>query len=160
MTSIDDLPPDLVDELTTAGLDPEHVRDVVRRALDEDLPDHRTDDPTSSSTIAPDARGAGKPHRAIGNLQRIDVDAERGRKQIVDERQKRAVAAAVVQQAAPGQRRDEIARQLEAAAVAPAHERTAAVQLLPCVVARFDCHCSSGAALAGVWRPFSSRSTS
>jgi nicotinate-nucleotide pyrophosphorylase (carboxylating) len=57
MTSIDDLPTDLVDELTTAGLDPEHVRDVVRRALDEDLPDHRTDDPTSSSTIAPDARG-------------------------------------------------------------------------------------------------------
>jgi nicotinate-nucleotide pyrophosphorylase (carboxylating) len=57
MTSIDDVPADLLDELTTAGLDPAHVWEVVRRALEEDLPDDRMDDPTSSSTIAPDARG-------------------------------------------------------------------------------------------------------
>ena len=52
-----EVPQDLLDELTAAGLDPGHVRDVVARALAEDLPDVRTDDPTSSSTIPLDARG-------------------------------------------------------------------------------------------------------
>lgn len=54
---LSDLPVELRDELTAAGLDPDHVVDVIRRALDEDLPDPSTGDPTSSSTIAPDARG-------------------------------------------------------------------------------------------------------
>ncbi|MBD3945501.1 carboxylating nicotinate-nucleotide diphosphorylase [Nocardioides ganghwensis] len=57
MTRLDDVPVDLRDELTAAGLDPAHVWEVVGRALEEDLPDHRMDDPTSSSTIAHDARG-------------------------------------------------------------------------------------------------------
>jgi nicotinate-nucleotide pyrophosphorylase (carboxylating) len=57
MTSPDDVPADLRDELTAAGLDLEHVWDVVGRALDEDLPDRSMDDPTSTSTISPDARG-------------------------------------------------------------------------------------------------------
>jgi nicotinate-nucleotide pyrophosphorylase (carboxylating) len=57
MTSIDDVPADLLDELTAAGLDPEHVWEVVRRALEEDLPGRPRVDPTSESTIPPDARG-------------------------------------------------------------------------------------------------------
>ena len=36
------LPAELVDDLTAAGLDPDHVWDVVSRALMEDLPDDRT----------------------------------------------------------------------------------------------------------------------
>ncbi|MDZ5663274.1 carboxylating nicotinate-nucleotide diphosphorylase [Nocardioides sp. zg-1308] len=57
MTRPSDVPQELRDELTAAGLDLDHVWDVLRRALSEDLPDHRADDPTSSSTISPDARG-------------------------------------------------------------------------------------------------------
>jgi len=57
MTSLDDVPAEVLDDLTAAGIDPEHVWDVVARALEEDLPDPRADDPTSSSTIPPDARG-------------------------------------------------------------------------------------------------------
>jgi nicotinate-nucleotide pyrophosphorylase (carboxylating) len=57
MTSLDDVPLDLRDELVAAGLDLDHLWDLLRRALEEDLPDHRMDDPTSSSTIALDARG-------------------------------------------------------------------------------------------------------
>ena len=57
MTSPDDVPADLRDELTAAGLDLDHVWDVIRRALHEDLPDRSMDDPTSTSTISPDARG-------------------------------------------------------------------------------------------------------
>lgn len=57
MTSLDDVPLDLRDELVAAGLDPDHVWDLIARAVREDLPDPATDDPTSSSTIAPDARG-------------------------------------------------------------------------------------------------------
>jgi nicotinate-nucleotide pyrophosphorylase (carboxylating) len=57
MTSIDNVPAGLLDELTTAGLDPEHVWEVVRRALEEDLPGRPRVDPTSESTIPLDARG-------------------------------------------------------------------------------------------------------
>ncbi|MCW2735817.1 carboxylating nicotinate-nucleotide diphosphorylase [Nocardioides sp.] len=57
MTSLGDVPLQLRDELTAAGLDLDHVWDTIRRALEEDLPDRRMDDPTSSSTISPDARG-------------------------------------------------------------------------------------------------------
>jgi nicotinate-nucleotide pyrophosphorylase (carboxylating) len=56
MTTVRDVPLELADELTASGLDPSHVRDVVERALAEDLPDEPHVDPTSSSTIAPDAR--------------------------------------------------------------------------------------------------------
>ncbi|MDR7254879.1 nicotinate-nucleotide pyrophosphorylase (carboxylating) [Nocardioides sp. BE266] len=57
MTSLDDVPLELRDELTAAELDPDHIWDLVARAVREDLPDLATDDPTSSSTISPDARG-------------------------------------------------------------------------------------------------------
>ncbi len=57
MTSIEDLPLALRDELVASGLDLDHVWDTIRRAVDEDLPDRRHDDPTSSSTIAAGARG-------------------------------------------------------------------------------------------------------
>ena len=57
MTSLDDVPLGLRDELTAAGLDLDHLWATIRRALEEDLPDRRSDDPTSSSTISPDARG-------------------------------------------------------------------------------------------------------
>ena len=51
MTDLRDVPSELRDELTTAGLDLDHVWDTIRRAVREDLPDPATDDPTSSSTI-------------------------------------------------------------------------------------------------------------
>jgi len=57
MTELSDVPADLLDELTAAGLDPEHVWEVVRRALEEDLPALPRVDPTSESTIPRDARG-------------------------------------------------------------------------------------------------------
>ena len=57
MTSLDDVPAEVLDDLTAAGLDPEHVWDVVARALEEDLPDTPRVDPTSASTIPLDARG-------------------------------------------------------------------------------------------------------
>jgi nicotinate-nucleotide pyrophosphorylase (carboxylating) len=56
MTSLRDVPAEVLDDLVAAGLDPDHVWEVVRRALEEDLPDHRQDDPTSSSTIPLDSR--------------------------------------------------------------------------------------------------------
>jgi nicotinate-nucleotide pyrophosphorylase (carboxylating) len=57
MTSLRDVPQDLLDELTATGLDPDHVWEVVRRALEEDLPGRPRVDPTSESTIPLDARG-------------------------------------------------------------------------------------------------------
>ena len=57
MTSLRDVPADLLQELTAAGLEHEYVWETIGRALMEDLPDPEMDDPTSSSTIAPDARG-------------------------------------------------------------------------------------------------------
>ncbi len=57
MTSLDDVPAELRDELTAAGLDPDHVWDLLGRAVEEDLPDGTGIDPTSSSTISADARG-------------------------------------------------------------------------------------------------------
>ncbi len=57
MTRLDDVPIELREELTAAGLDLDHVWDTISRAVTEDLPDHRVDDPTSSSTVPPDARG-------------------------------------------------------------------------------------------------------
>ena len=57
MTRLSDVPLDLREELTAAGLDLDHVWDLLRRALEEDLPDHRLDDPTSSTTVPLEARG-------------------------------------------------------------------------------------------------------
>ncbi|HSU02876.1 MAG TPA: carboxylating nicotinate-nucleotide diphosphorylase [Nocardioides sp.] len=57
MTYLSDVPLELREELDAAGLDADHVRDTIARALGEDLPDAASGDPTSSSTIAPDARG-------------------------------------------------------------------------------------------------------
>lgn len=57
MTSLGDLPAEVLDDLTAAGLAPDHVWEVVRRALEEDLPDEPRVDPTSESTIPLDARG-------------------------------------------------------------------------------------------------------
>ena len=56
MTSLDDVPPEIIADLVAASLDPEHVWDVVARALAEDLPDEPRIDPTSESTIPLDAR--------------------------------------------------------------------------------------------------------
>ena len=57
MTSLRDVPVELRDEITAAGLDLDHVWDTIARAVREDLPDSSMDDPTSSSTISIDARG-------------------------------------------------------------------------------------------------------
>ena len=57
MTSLDDVPAELRDELTAAGLDLDHVWDTIARALTEDLPAEPREDPTSSSTVPLDARG-------------------------------------------------------------------------------------------------------
>ncbi len=56
MTSLRDVPEEVIDDLTAAGLDPDHVWDVVSRALMEDLPDRPHEDPTSESTIPAGAR--------------------------------------------------------------------------------------------------------
>jgi len=60
----DQLPDDLVAELTAAGLDAGAVYDAVELAIDEDLPDSvagemPSEDVTSAATIAPDATGTG-----------------------------------------------------------------------------------------------------
>jgi nicotinate-nucleotide pyrophosphorylase (carboxylating) len=55
-TSYADLPATLVDELATAGLDPEALHAAVAEALVEDLPGD-LGDVTSVATIAADARG-------------------------------------------------------------------------------------------------------
>ena len=57
MTSLDDVPQDLRDELTAAGLDLDALWAKIAEAVREDLPHLDLDDPTSSSTIAADARG-------------------------------------------------------------------------------------------------------
>ncbi|KQV71597.1 nicotinate-nucleotide pyrophosphorylase [Nocardioides sp. Root122] len=57
MTSLEDVPLELREELVAAGLDLDHVWDLIARAVREDLPDVAMDDPTSSATIAPDAHG-------------------------------------------------------------------------------------------------------
>lgn len=51
MTSLRDVPAEVLDDLAAAGLDPDHVWEVVRRALEEDLPGEPRVDPTSESTI-------------------------------------------------------------------------------------------------------------
>ena len=56
MTSLRDVPDEVIDDLIAAGLDPDHVWDVVSRALMEDLPERPHDDPTSESTIPAGAR--------------------------------------------------------------------------------------------------------
>lgn len=56
MTSLADVPAALVAELRETGLDPDHVWDLLRRAVEEDLPASPPVDPTSDSTIAADAR--------------------------------------------------------------------------------------------------------
>jgi nicotinate-nucleotide pyrophosphorylase (carboxylating) len=57
MTRLSDVPAELLEELRAAGLDPDHLWETIGRAVAEDLPDPDMDDPTSSSTIAADARG-------------------------------------------------------------------------------------------------------
>jgi nicotinate-nucleotide pyrophosphorylase (carboxylating) len=57
MTGLRDVPQELRDELTAAGLDLDHVWTTLGAALREDVPDTRLDDPTSISTIPIDARG-------------------------------------------------------------------------------------------------------
>lgn len=57
MTRLSDVPQDLRDELTAAGLDVDALWAKLAEAIGEDLPDLDLDDPTSSSTIAADARG-------------------------------------------------------------------------------------------------------
>jgi nicotinate-nucleotide pyrophosphorylase (carboxylating) len=56
MRGLDDVPRELREEIAAAGLDLEAVWTLILRAVEEDLPDPRQDDPTSSSTIRPDAR--------------------------------------------------------------------------------------------------------
>ncbi|WP_416955480.1 carboxylating nicotinate-nucleotide diphosphorylase [Nocardioides sp. T5] len=56
MTSLRDVPAEVLADLTAAGLDPDHVWDVVGRALSEDLPTEPRVDPTSESTIPAGAR--------------------------------------------------------------------------------------------------------
>ncbi|WP_299929395.1 carboxylating nicotinate-nucleotide diphosphorylase [uncultured Nocardioides sp.] len=56
MTSLRDVPAEVLADLTAAGLDPVHVWDVVGRALSEDLPAEPRVDPTSESTIPAGAR--------------------------------------------------------------------------------------------------------
>jgi nicotinate-nucleotide pyrophosphorylase (carboxylating) len=58
MTSLAQVPHEIVTELTDAGLDPDHVWAIVSEALREDLP-AGPPDPTSWSTIAEDARAEG-----------------------------------------------------------------------------------------------------
>ena len=55
-TAYDDLPRDLLGELTEARLDPRAVYDQILGALEEDLPGG-ADDVTSTATIPADARG-------------------------------------------------------------------------------------------------------
>ena len=59
MTSLRDVPTALLDELVEAGLDPDALWDLLRRAYDEDLP-RGTVDVTSAATIAPGARAVGE----------------------------------------------------------------------------------------------------
>ncbi|QIK74532.1 carboxylating nicotinate-nucleotide diphosphorylase [Nocardioides piscis] len=56
MTPYADLPPELLREITDAGLDPEALYADIERALAEDLPGGAVD-ATSAATISADARG-------------------------------------------------------------------------------------------------------
>ena len=58
MTGLRDVPPDLLDELTAAGLDPDELWELLRRALAEDVP-AQGEDVTSAATIASGARAVG-----------------------------------------------------------------------------------------------------
>ena len=58
MTGLHDAPAELLDELTAAGLDPDHVWSLLRTAFTEDLPDGQPD-PTTWATVAEDARAEG-----------------------------------------------------------------------------------------------------
>ena len=79
---------------------------------------------------------------AVGTISELvggNVSTDSVWKEIEYEGEKCAVAAAVVEEPASRKRRDELARQAETAAVAPAHEATWAEQLLVRVVSRRDC---------------------
>jgi len=56
MTSWDDVPPELREEIEAAGLDPDQVWDKLVEAFEEDLPEEPRVDPTSESTIPGDER--------------------------------------------------------------------------------------------------------
>lgn len=58
MTAYDDLSTTLLDEIAAAGLEPRDVDALIRRALEEDLPDGGVDT-TSVATIPEDARAEG-----------------------------------------------------------------------------------------------------
>ena len=58
MTSLRDVPPDLLDELEGAGLDPEALWELLGRALAEDVPPGALD-VTSAATIPAEARAVG-----------------------------------------------------------------------------------------------------
>ena len=57
MTNLRAVPTELLDELTASGLDHDVVRDTIRRAFEEDLPDTSRVDPTSWATISEGALG-------------------------------------------------------------------------------------------------------
>lgn len=57
MTSLSDVPGELRDELTAAGLDPQALWQQIGAAVDEDLPDGTGVDPTSWATMPEDATG-------------------------------------------------------------------------------------------------------
>ena len=59
MTPYDEIPAELREELTAAGLDPRQVYDAVALAIREDLPEPGDQDATSVATIPADATGIG-----------------------------------------------------------------------------------------------------
>jgi nicotinate-nucleotide pyrophosphorylase (carboxylating) len=59
VTSLSDVPTALLDELTGAGLDPDALWGLLRRAYEEDLPGGAVD-VTSAATIAPEVRAVGE----------------------------------------------------------------------------------------------------
>lgn len=58
MTSLADVPSEVLDELREAGLDPDRIWDLIATALEEDLPGGQPD-PTSWATIGAEARARG-----------------------------------------------------------------------------------------------------
>src|SRR5204862_2301394 len=76
--------------------------------------------------------------RRVVDLLGIDVESDRFGEVGVHHCDERPVAAAVVDQSPARPRRDQRARHVEPAAMAPAHEAARAVDLLPRVIAGFQ----------------------
>ena len=85
-----------------------------------------------------DARRAGKADGAVDDLIGGDVDADGRGKQILNLREKRSVATAIVEQRLARKRRDQLTGEPEPAAVAPSHKAARAEQLLLRVVTGLD----------------------